>query len=272
MAAVDPYRVLGVRPDAEQDDITAAYRSLSQQVHPDRTIALPDDERRRATERMVALNWAYEQIGDAETRRAYDRQSSRMPGSGTPVRYGPGAPTARGWWSRWWRKGAAVVGIVVVLGQTGYRLLIPGRSDRTTIPRAAAVTVLPTPASGPESPVAITVAAPTTPAPTTATPTTLSAGTGCWFVQLASTGDADGGGTAWARLAVELESPQLPMFFVSFVEWPDALAAGTRLAGTVTGTEQASLQVLQRLGELGVTDAPVLPMPIEVCRRLVPFL
>ena len=266
MAPVDPYRVLGVGPDAEQDDITAAYRSLSQQVHPDRTIGLPDDERRRATERMVALNRAYEQIGDAETRRAYDRQSSRMPGSGTPVRYGAGAPAGRGWWSRWWRKGAAVAGVLVVLGQTGYRLLIPGTPDRTTIPRTAAVTVLPTPATGPEPPVVATVTA-----PTTVMPTTLSAGPGCWFVQLASTGDGDGG-TAWARLAVELESPQLPMFFVSFVEWPDALAAETRLAGTVTRTEQASLQVLQRLGELGVTDAPVLPMPIEVCRRLVPFL
>lgn len=271
MAARDPYRVLGVESDADQETITAAYRTLSQLVHPDRTSGLPDHERQSATEQMVALNQAYEQIGTALARRVHDLQSSRMSGSVTPVRYSRPPTASRGWFARWWRRVAAILGIVFILGQMMYRLLIPSTPNRTTVaPPTFVGTPAPTLAPVVTAPPSIAPSTLDTVAPNTVAPSTTAA-PGCWFVQLASTTDPTSG-VAWAKPAVAVESPQLPMFFVSFKEWPEGLPGGTVLAGTVATTEQGSLQVLIKLQALGVSDAIIRPMPIEICRKLVPFL
>ena len=63
----DPYRVLGVSPQANGAEIKAAYRALVKQHHPD---AGGD-----ATT-ILALNAAWEVLGDAERRAAFDRRSS----------------------------------------------------------------------------------------------------------------------------------------------------------------------------------------------------
>ena len=60
----DPYAVLEVSPTATAAQIKAAYRRLVKQHHPD---AGGDDQR------MLALNAAWEVLGDAERRRAHDR-------------------------------------------------------------------------------------------------------------------------------------------------------------------------------------------------------
>ena len=63
----DPYRVLGVLPQASGAEIKAAYRALVKQHHPD---AGGD-----ATT-ILALNAAWEVLGDSERRAAFDRRSS----------------------------------------------------------------------------------------------------------------------------------------------------------------------------------------------------
>ena len=53
----DPYKILGVSPDASDDEIKQAYRRLAKQYHPDRN---PGDE--AAAKKMQQINAAYEQI------------------------------------------------------------------------------------------------------------------------------------------------------------------------------------------------------------------
>ena len=53
----DPYKILGVSPDATDDEIKQAYRRLAKQYHPDRN---PGDE--YAAKKMQQINAAYEQI------------------------------------------------------------------------------------------------------------------------------------------------------------------------------------------------------------------
>lgn len=64
----DPYKVLQVDPEAEDEVIVAAYRRLARKYHPD-VAAGPE-----AAARMSALNAAWEVIGEPTRRAAYDRQ------------------------------------------------------------------------------------------------------------------------------------------------------------------------------------------------------
>ncbi len=57
----DPYKVLGVSPDASDEDIKRAYRRLAKQYHPDRN---PGDQ--AAAQKMQEINAAYEQIKNPE--------------------------------------------------------------------------------------------------------------------------------------------------------------------------------------------------------------
>ena len=53
----DPYKVLGVSPDASDEEIKSAYRRLAKKYHPDLN---PGDE--EAARKMNEINAAYDQI------------------------------------------------------------------------------------------------------------------------------------------------------------------------------------------------------------------
>ena len=57
----DPYKVLGVSPNASDEEIKRAYRRLAKEYHPDRN---PGDE--AAAKKMQQINAAYEQIKNPE--------------------------------------------------------------------------------------------------------------------------------------------------------------------------------------------------------------
>ena len=61
------YQVLQVNPQATQQEIKQSYRRLAKQFH-------PDSQKSQNTDRIIALNAAYEVLGNSHSRRSYDRQ------------------------------------------------------------------------------------------------------------------------------------------------------------------------------------------------------
>ncbi|MBP5230656.1 MAG: DnaJ domain-containing protein [Clostridia bacterium] len=77
----DPYAVLGVKPDATDDEIKKAYRSLSRKYHPDTNIDNPD--RDKAEEKFKEVQAAYEEIMKIRSEGGtYSSQSSYGTGAG----------------------------------------------------------------------------------------------------------------------------------------------------------------------------------------------
>jgi DnaJ domain len=78
----DPWTVLGVPHDADDEAIANAYRALARRFH-------PDVAGEAATRRMIRINAAFDAIRDSERREAYAEAIGGMPQS----RGADGAPT-----------------------------------------------------------------------------------------------------------------------------------------------------------------------------------
>ena len=64
----DPYEVLGVARGASAAEVKSAFRRLAKKLHPDANKHDP-----KAATRFAELNAAYEIVGDADKRKAFDR-------------------------------------------------------------------------------------------------------------------------------------------------------------------------------------------------------
>ena len=84
----DPYKVLGVSPNASDDEIKQAYRRLAKKYHPDRN---PGDA--EAAKMMQKINAAYEQIKNPQ---AYQNTGSQGYGGYSYGGYGYGYDPFRG--------------------------------------------------------------------------------------------------------------------------------------------------------------------------------
>ena len=62
------YQTLQITPQATQEEIKLAYRRLAKQFHPD------SQTENTGCDKIIALNAAYEILGDRKNRRLYDRQ------------------------------------------------------------------------------------------------------------------------------------------------------------------------------------------------------
>ncbi|MDY3920428.1 MAG: J domain-containing protein [Candidatus Limivivens sp.] len=59
----DPYKVLGIRPDASDEEVKKAYRTLSRKYHPDANVGAPNIK--EIEEKFKEIQAAYHQIMDA---------------------------------------------------------------------------------------------------------------------------------------------------------------------------------------------------------------
>lgn len=77
------YEVLGLRPDASDEDVKRSYKALARKYHPDLNQGNPQAELA-----FKAVGRAYEVLGDPGKRASYDqalRQDSDTPHGGTKV-------------------------------------------------------------------------------------------------------------------------------------------------------------------------------------------
>ena len=105
--SLDHYEVLGVAPDATQDEIAARFRALARTLHPDARPAAPG-----AADEFKRITTAYRVLGDTARRQVYDRRRT-APLTVTPVpavvRARPPRLTRRG--ARW----AVIGGIAAIV-------------------------------------------------------------------------------------------------------------------------------------------------------------
>ena len=85
----DPYKVLGVAPDASDEEIKKAYRDLAKKYHPDMN---PGDA--SAAEKMNEINDAYDRIKNGET-----AQPAYGQGGAAYQQYGAQDPFGWGAWT-----------------------------------------------------------------------------------------------------------------------------------------------------------------------------
>ena len=79
----DPYKVLGVSPDASDEEIKRAYRKLAKKYHPDLN---PGDQ--EAAKMMQLINAAYEQIKNPEKAQGSRQGYSGQGGYSSQTGYG----------------------------------------------------------------------------------------------------------------------------------------------------------------------------------------
>lgn len=79
MAARDPYEVLGVKKEASEDEIRAAYRKLAKKHHPDL-----NPGNKEAETRFKEIAAAYDLLSDKDKRARYDRGEIDAAGAERP--------------------------------------------------------------------------------------------------------------------------------------------------------------------------------------------
>jgi DnaJ-class molecular chaperone len=75
----DPYKTLGVKKDASQEDIQKAYRRLAKKLHPDL-----NPGNKQAEEQFKDVSVAYDLLGDPEKRAKFDRGEIDASGAERP--------------------------------------------------------------------------------------------------------------------------------------------------------------------------------------------
>lgn len=74
---MDPYKVLGIRRDANEEEIKKAYRKLSRKYHPDANVGNPNQD--KFEEKFKEVQQAYRQIMDMRDGKTVETQAYNDP-------------------------------------------------------------------------------------------------------------------------------------------------------------------------------------------------
>ncbi len=151
-ADVDFYAALGVASDARPEEISAAYRTLAKQLHPDRFGA-----QSAAGARFVEVTTAYEVLSDSSRRHDYDAIRARRVAGEAPsvvaaprpmgtVPRPPAAPTTR--WTPRRARAAIAGGVLCAIGGIAFGVFILSLQASERRDRAARTEVYATIAHG----------------------------------------------------------------------------------------------------------------------------
>jgi molecular chaperone DnaJ len=80
---IDYYKVLGVARDASSNDIKHAFRKLALECHPDRHVQSSHSSKEVAGHKFRQVSEAYEVLGDAAKRVAYNKGTQYAGTTGT---------------------------------------------------------------------------------------------------------------------------------------------------------------------------------------------
>jgi hypothetical protein len=95
---MDCYAVLGVSPDASQEEIKEAFRRRALECHPDRAA---DGEEAAAKEEFLRVRKAFDRLSDPQARAAYDADET---GGAPPPDADDGGPRAHRSYKAAWRE------------------------------------------------------------------------------------------------------------------------------------------------------------------------
>lgn len=74
LPAENPYKILGVQRNCDQEQIKKAHRDLALKYHPDRQRGAEQAELEAAHKKFVKINLAFARIGDEDERYTYDTE------------------------------------------------------------------------------------------------------------------------------------------------------------------------------------------------------
>ncbi|MGB0894080.1 MAG: J domain-containing protein [Parashewanella sp.] len=70
---INHFSVLGIKPNAKDNEIKRAYKRLSNKYHPDKLLNANEDEKAQAAETLHRIQAAYDILSNPKSRNAFVR-------------------------------------------------------------------------------------------------------------------------------------------------------------------------------------------------------